>query len=128
MASNLTAICNLNCKFRAFHCGTQGSRHDAHVWRKMPPQLWSSRKRVCFSEDGVILGDSAYHLSPSSMVPYKKTLVAQFTEEKRLFNLKLSEIRVKVEHTFGILKNRLPLLQNLPVTIDGDKGIAVRWV
>lgn len=89
-----------------------------------------SRQADFFSDGEVLLGDSAYPLSASCMVPYKRRQANQLTEERRHFNLKLSEIRVKVEHTFGILKNRFPLLQCLPLAVNGEKGRrrVIRWV
>jgi DDE superfamily endonuclease len=33
--------------------------------------------------------------------------------DRREFNVKLSSARVEVEHTFGILKSRFPILSNL---------------
>jgi len=56
--------------------------------------------------NGVLLGDNGYPLRPFLMTP----LLATRTDAERRFNTALSRARVKIEHTFGVLKRRFPCL------------------
>jgi len=124
---NLTVIADLNCVIREFHVGTPGSRHDAYVWKKMEQ---STSPADYFLPDEFILGDSAYPLTTHCLVPYKTPRQSSLTSQKKEFNRQLSSIRVKVEHTFGILKHKFQSLRNLPVRISSQMSLnfAVRWI
>ncbi|KAH9371220.1 hypothetical protein HPB48_010881 [Haemaphysalis longicornis] len=54
---------------------------------------------------GYTFGDSAYPLSPWLLTPYRDT-ERTFPAWKRAFNKRLSQKRVAIENTFGLLKQR----------------------
>jgi len=75
-----------------------------------------------FFEDlaGYCVGDSAYCITPRLVKPFiDGELEAIDTDnedeanDRREFKVKLASARVEVEHTFGILKSRFPILSNL---------------
>lgn len=51
-----------------------------------------------------MLGDSAYTCNKYLVTPYKDN--GHLTRAQKLFNIKLSSGRVRIEHSFGILKQR----------------------
>lgn len=54
--------------------------------------------------DYYLLGDSAYPCNKYLITPYKDN--GHLTRAQIQFNIKLSSGRVRIEHTFGILKQR----------------------
>jgi len=64
------------------------------------------------------------------MTPYKEPWASQEAGGYCSFNLYLVEARVKVEHAFGVLKNRWRSLQGLPIHICGkeDYARAMGWI
>lgn len=59
-----------------------------------------------------LLGDNAYPLWDSLLVPFKM----ERTQREKEFNKQLSSIRIRVEHSFGALKKRFPQLKELRFT------------
>ncbi|CAK1579418.1 unnamed protein product [Parnassius mnemosyne] len=55
----------------------------------------------------VFVGDEAFQLTPNVMKPYRRT---DFTDNKKIFNYRLSRARRIVENSFGILSSRLKML------------------
>jgi len=51
-----------------------------------------------------LLADSAYELTSTVQTPFKGQQGK--SGEKKTYNLYLSRARVKIEHCFGLLKNR----------------------
>jgi hypothetical protein len=76
-----------------------------------------------FSPNEFILGDSAYKPSPTVIPAYKENVAhptAPIADRKR-FNKKFSRRRVKVEHTFGMLKSRFQSLRGLRQMVTGKR-------
>jgi hypothetical protein len=80
-------------------------------------------------ERGYILGDSAYRLTNRVIKPFSKKEVLDPNDRKTKFrfNSALSSARVKVEHTFGILKMRFPILRQMRMKL-GDQASNQRVV
>ena len=60
-----------------------------------------------------ILGDLTYPLSKHLITPYKKPPNSRLPRQKRIFNFRLSGLRICVEHTIGMLKVRFGSLRAL---------------
>lgn len=58
-----------------------------------------------FSENGHILGDSAYPLTEKILTPYKDN--GHLTNIERNYNIKLAQNRSIIKHTFALLKGLL---------------------
>jgi len=56
----------------------------------------------------VFVGDEAFQLLPNFMKPYNRAVL---TDEKRIFNCRLSRARRIVENAFGILTSRLKIFE-----------------
>src|SRR5216117_2159826 len=86
-------------------------------------QIYSHPHRYFQDDMAYLLGDSAYRLGNRILKPYSKREI-QNDEDERLqsFNIALSSARVKIEHTFGLLKSRFPILTNLSTIVGMANG------
>lgn len=80
--------------------GISGRIHDARVFSLSPVKAKVEQLDLQFH----ILGDGAYPLSPNVMTPYRD--FGNMTEEQTEYNRRFSMSRVKIENSFGLLKNR----------------------
>ncbi|KAI8440775.1 hypothetical protein MSG28_009103, partial [Choristoneura fumiferana] len=67
-------------------------------------ELQESDKKFPF----VLVGDEAFQLTPNFMKPYNKAVL---TDERRIFNYRLSRARRVVENAFGILSWRFKIFK-----------------
>lgn len=67
----------------------------------------------CIVAEFHILGDSAYPLKLHLITPYKDTGALSF--KQKAFNQKLSSVRIKIEHCFGLLKQRFRQLYHCKI-------------
>lgn len=127
----MQAVCDDNSRFLEFDLGWPGNVQDTTVFRDSG--IWMN-KAEHFEEDEFILADKGrmYHLTfriaiihHSSGYPLTKFTIRPFAdsdltndhveaERRRLFNYKLSHIRISIEHAFGMLKGRFPALRCMP--------------
>uniref|UniRef100_A0A6P7HA58 Nuclease HARBI1 n=1 Tax=Diabrotica virgifera virgifera TaxID=50390 RepID=A0A6P7HA58_DIAVI len=98
---HLQAICNENRKLLDIFIGYPASVHDSRVFLNSP--IYEELPLKCLEEHH-LLGDSAYACSNSLLTPYKDN--GHLTAAEKRYNRKLSIGRVKIEHTFGVLKQR----------------------
>ena len=77
--------------------------------------------RNCFSENEFNIGDSAFSNSPFMVASFKKQHGEEMTEEHEKFNKLLSKVRMRSEHTIGILKGHFPWLRSIRMKITKDK-------
>ena len=115
-ALNLCGVCDSNNKFTYVLTGYSAATHDSRVYSRSQLQL---NPQNFFSTGQYLLGDSAYVLTSTVVVPYKAPLSAN--KENRTFNKRLSHLRVDIEHTFGILKGRWGSLKGLRIMINSQQ-------
>ena len=111
-------ICDYDRKIRYYHSGYPGSAHDNRVYRNM--DLCQNPKNY-FSENEFNLGDSAFSNSPYMVSSFKKPFGEEIPEEHERFNKLLSKVRMRSEHTIGILKGRFPWLRSIRMKITTKK-------
>ncbi|XP_042150153.1 putative nuclease HARBI1 [Ixodes scapularis] len=103
----LQAICDHEAKFLHCSAGDPGSVHDARMYRRSElPTILTADK---FPFDSHLLGDGAYPLRQSLLVPYRNN--GRLTEQHRNYNTKHATTRVAIERAFGILKGRFRRLK-----------------
>ena len=75
-----------------------------------------------------LVGDSAYSLSETMIVPFKRH--RPLTLKQVQFNKNLSAQRVAVEHCIGVLKGRFQSLRNLRIMVNKTSGHkkACEWI
>jgi DDE superfamily endonuclease len=92
--------------------------HDSEVLNQ---SLFYKLPEETFFDDpsGYILGDSAYRLTNRVIKPFTAPQLRRDDAHgtRKSFNKKLSSARVKVEHTFGLMKCRFPALANLHLIV-----------
>ena len=114
----LQGVADANCRFLAVDVGARGKQSDGGV-------LSESAFYQCLQNDQfslpvsqklpnsekvlplVILGDEAYPLQTNIMRPFPR---ANLTEEKTVFNYRLSRARRTVECAFGIMSGKFRIL------------------
>lgn len=111
-ALDLCAVCNSKKEFTYMLAGWPNSKHDATVWAST--SIFRSPSDF-FGEGQYLLGDAAYSVSTRLIPPYKAPHTQQ--SENRRFNRKLSNVRVDIEHAFGILKGRWASLAGLRIKL-----------
>ncbi|KAB0795809.1 hypothetical protein PPYR_01871 [Photinus pyralis] len=94
-------ICNERKKIIDIFIGFPGSTHDSRVLKNSP--IFSELPTL-IEQGHYLLGDSAYPCLPYLIVPYRDN--GHLTQSQKYFNKRLSQIRVQIEHTFGLLKQR----------------------
>ncbi|KAF9578498.1 hypothetical protein BGW38_005665, partial [Lunasporangiospora selenospora] len=94
--------------FIAFETGYYGSWHDSSAFKAT---LQYRKKDNYFSGEEHLLGDAAYKLSPTIMTGYPR-IQSQIVNASISNRLHCSS-RVKIEHVFGMLKEKMPSLTKL---------------
>jgi len=105
-----TVVSDDKARILKFNCSYPGAVHDARVWRKLG--VYKHPQRYLRGNE-FLLADSAYPLTETTIVPYKHSS-AHLSPSKRMFNHRLSGLRVSVENCIGHLKARFPSLIGLP--------------
>ncbi|WVZ89944.1 hypothetical protein U9M48_036289 [Paspalum notatum var. saurae] len=114
---NVLAAVDFDLRFTYVLAGWEGSAHDALI-------LADALER----DDGLrvppgkfYLVDAGYAVRPGFLPPYRATRyhLREFgnnrpRDQRELFNLRHSSLRVTVERAFGALKNRFKILYNKP--------------
>ena len=113
---NLQAICDWKGRFIWTSMGHTAGSHDSLVFKST--DIYRNPSRY-FDLEEYVLADKAYGLERHIITPYKEP--ASSRAENTAFNYHLSIPRVKIEHAFGVLKARWPILHNLPIRIGQDK-------
>lgn len=101
-AINVQVICDHNKKILNLNARYPGSVHDSAVW------MMSGVRRLLYrrymeNEADFLIGDSGYPLEPWLIVPFVNPIKHS---PEALFNTALSSVRIFIEHTIGLLKNR----------------------
>ncbi|XP_030751003.1 putative nuclease HARBI1 [Sitophilus oryzae] len=98
---NVQATCDQNCVITSRDASWPGSVHDSRIWKNSAVCEVMNRTR-----NTILLGDSGYGIMSCLMTPYSNPL----QEYQIAFRLLKSE-RVVIEHIFGQLKRRFPILK-----------------
>lgn len=101
---NVQATCDANELFTSIDCSWPGSVHDSRIWRNSECQQIMNENAA----NAVLIADDGYAVSPWMMTPYRQT----DTVLKRTYNKLHKKERVIIEHMFGQVKQKFPILQN----------------
>jgi len=95
-----------------------GAAHDARAHRLIAAYR---SPETHFTLRQFLLADAAYPLSQFSITPFKAPRNGVLSRDKKKFNRHLSSLRITIEPTIGILKERFASLQGLPHRIHDDR-------
>ncbi|OAD75786.1 hypothetical protein PHYBLDRAFT_94076, partial [Phycomyces blakesleeanus NRRL 1555(-)] len=76
-----------------------------------------------FSDDEYVLADAGYKATNYIVPIKKKPRNSELSLADQEFNTKISSMRVKIEHAFGILKERFYSLKSIPVRIKRKEDV-----
>lgn len=99
---NVQGVCDASYKFLSVVAEWPGSVHDSRIFRNSD----IFRYLLNNPENGYLVGDSGYRLYKFLMIPYANVN----DQQEHKFNKELSRARVRIEITFGILKQRFNCL------------------
>jgi hypothetical protein len=111
---NVLAVCDHKMRFTYVYADRAGSVHDARVLRvstlgtMLETSMWPA------AENFHLLGDSAYPLLPSLLVPFRDNGYLSATQNK--FNSIHSAARSIVERGFGRLKGKFRRMKGIDAT------------
>jgi hypothetical protein len=110
----LQVVCDSNLKLLDTYTGWPGSVHDARVYRNSPISEVIER----LGENYHVLGDSAYPLTASMLVPYRDN--GHLDPVQKKFNKVHSSTRVDVERAIGLLKCKFRRLKSLDMHLQEE--------
>lgn len=122
----IQAVCDSQLKIRHIFVGFPGSVHDSRIFSNSSLFLNPS---VYFHGEEWIAGDSAYKLSTTVITPFRKNS-PEPASMKNGFNRLHSMYRVRIEHCFGILKERFGSLKELRMRLIDEESskFAIKWI
>ncbi|XP_050032302.2 uncharacterized protein [Dermacentor andersoni] len=116
----LLAVVDANCKFRYIDVGARGAQEGSEVWEAAPLHKALNKARlpkvvkVASSPDillpPVFVADDSLPLERRIMKPFGDT---NLTQDKRMFNDRLSRARQVVDDAFGTMENRFGCLRTV---------------
>lgn len=121
------AICDHKLRIRHMVLGYPGSVHDARIFNNCD---LSTKVEEFLKGAEWIAGDSAYKLTASVITPFRENSAAGTLQERNDFNKTFSRYRIRIEHCFGILKERFNSLKELKIQIKNESSIQLscRWI
>lgn len=123
----LLALVDADYKFIFVDIGKNGHTHDSAVFRESQLGIKLKENTLNLPQPNtlpdfnfrmpyVIVGDDAFSLHTNLMKPYPER---SLTQNRRIFNYRLSRARRTVENAFGILANRFRVLLNpIPLAVE----------
>lgn len=126
------AVVNANYQFLMVDVGANGRVSDGGVlyytrfWEKFQNNTLNIPSPSCLPNTAeefpyVFVGDEAFSLQPNLMKPYSQL---DLTNERRIFNYRLSRARRTVENAFGILASRFGVFQK-PINLGPEKSTII---
>jgi hypothetical protein len=113
---NVQACCDAYCRFTAFSATSPGGTNDALAFLK-----WKFSKYLKdLMEAFIVLGDNAYVIDYNLLTPFDKCEMGADWRTKDVYNFYFSQLRIRIEMSFGLLVNKWGVLQK-PLKVDISK-------
>lgn len=106
----LFALVDHDYNFTYINVGSNGSASDGGIFRSSA--LYNALEENVLPDNGFIIGDDAFPLKSYLLKPYSR-LPRNLTYAEKIFNYRLSRTRRIVESTFGILRSKFRIYENL---------------
>ena len=101
---NVQGVCDAGLRFTSIVAKYPGSTHDAYIWRDSLVYRYMAHRPN--NEEGWLLGDSGYPLSPFLMTPVHNAT----SSASQRYNKRHSKTRNTIERAFGLWKMRFRCL------------------
>lgn len=132
----LQGVADSNCRFIAIDVGAHGKQSDGGVFKEsdfyhcLKSNLFQlpSGQNLPNSDEHlpyVLLGDEAYPLLPFLMRPFPRS---NLSNEKTVFNYRLSRARRCIECAFGIMSKKFRLLDKAIETLPQTTDIVIKSI
>ncbi|XP_065356325.1 uncharacterized protein LOC135950720 [Calliphora vicina] len=120
-------ICDHRLRVRHMVLGYPGSVHDARIYNNCELSV-NSKKFLTGAE--WLVGDSAYKLTGTVVTPFRANSSELNLKERTNFNKTLSRYRIRIEHCFGLMKERFNSLKELKIQIKNKSSVkhACDWI
>lgn len=126
------AIVDANYKFTMVDVGANGRISDGGVlyyttfWEKFENNSLNIPQPSCLPNTSetypyVFVGDEAFSLKSHLMKPFSKQ---ELTNDRRIFNYRLTRARRVVENAFGILASKFGVFQK-PINLSPEKAVKI---
>ncbi|KAL7194317.1 hypothetical protein ACSBR1_034683 [Camellia fascicularis] len=120
ITQNVMAACSFDMKFTFVYTGWESSAHDSRIFVEALTTNTADFPHP--PPNKYYLVDAGYTHKPEYVAPYRgqKYHLQEFNRRhhyhgpKELFNHRHSSLRNVIERTFGVLKQRFPLLKHMP--------------
>lgn len=114
-------------KIRQIIVGYPGCAHDARIYNN---SKLSTQPENYFSDEQYIIADSAYKLTTTTISSFRQNSTDLTAKQRTAFNKYFNCYRVRIEHIFGILKEKLPSLKSLNLHISdvNSHRAACTWI
>ncbi|KAE9163401.1 hypothetical protein PF004_g30152 [Phytophthora fragariae] len=108
---NVQAVCDSLCRFTGYCFDSPGKVGDSIAFKK-----WTLSDEIMELPPGFYcIGDNAYPLSDSLLVPYNKLELK--SKKHSDFNFYLSQLRIRIEMSFGLPVNKWQIFKK-PLVVD----------
>lgn len=108
---NVQAMCDAACRFTGYCFNSPGKVSDSVAFKKWP--LHTAISNLPFGY--YVIGDNAYPLSSSVLVPFTKPEIK--TRDYSDYNFYISQLRIRIEMSFGLLVNKWQIFKR-PLAVD----------
>lgn len=115
----LQGTCDYKKRLRHIDIGYPGSVHDARIFNNCSI---GTNPTAYITQPQWIAADSAYKLSSTVITPFRKNSNQLTAKCRKDFNRYFSTYRVRIEHVFGIMKEKFPSLKKLGIRIRDAKS------
>ncbi len=119
---NVQLICDDQRRILWYQLGWPGSVYDSTVFSHS--NMYKNQEGY-FSGLEFLIGDSGYTLSKRMLIPYIGQ--AALKDDNARFNEYISSMRVVIEHTNGILKNRWSSLKGIRTQLKNTSEIMINY-
>lgn len=116
----ILAACDHAKRFTYLQTGHYASASDFRAQRS---SSLHKDPHLHFSTDEFVLGDSGFFCSLNVIPMYRRRPHQPLEEDQQRFNDKVAMARVKIEHAFGVLKQRWLMLNGMNLTLKTDDDI-----
>lgn len=123
----LQAVCDYTLRFRHILVGYTGSVHDARMYNNC---VLATQCTDYFTEPQYLFGDCAYRQTITVITPFRQNSKEMTHPSRVAFNRFACSKRVRIEHGFGVMKEKFPSLKCLNIRISDEEShrLACTWI